>query len=157
MNIVPLADHMTFVDKIAQLHQAEWAHIDRSLTLASRRAALKEAAGREGIPSIYVAIDNDEFIGSAALVGQDLDTHLELGPWLSAVFVKESWRTRGIATLLVERCEAEAKKAGVQKLYLSTEVASGLYEKLGWKTIESCTYKGVKFHVMCKDLTPSIN
>lgn len=151
MNIAPLSDHMSFVDEIAQVHQAEWAHLDRGLTLESRKAALKSAAGREGIPSVYVAIDSDEFIGSAALVDQDLDTHLELSPWLSAVFVKEEFRTRGIATLLVERCEAEAKKIGIHKLYLSTESASGLYEKLGWQTIESCIYKGAKVHVMYKD------
>jgi GNAT superfamily N-acetyltransferase len=150
MNIVPLADHMTHIDEIAQLHQAEWAHMDKSLTLELRRKALTEAAGQEGIPSIFVAIDNHVLIGSAAIVEHDLDTHLQLGPWISAVFVKEHWRTQGIATKLVERCEAEAKKVGAKKLYLSSEFASGLYEKLGWQTIEICMYKGVKVHIMCK-------
>ena len=150
MNIVPLADHISHIDEIAQLHQSEWAHMDKSLTLELRRKALTAAARREGVPSIYVAIDNYDFIGSAAIVERDLDTHLELGPWLSAVFVKELWRKRGIATELVNRCEAEAKKIGAKKLYLSTEFASGLYEKLGWRTIEICIYKGVKVYVMCK-------
>jgi len=153
MNIAPLADHISFVEEIAQLHQTEWAHLDKGMTLVARRSALKAAAGREGIPSIFVAIDNDELVGSAALVEQDLDTHLKIGPWLSAVFVKEHRRMQGIATLLVERCVAEAKKAGENKLYLSTELASQLYEKLGWRTIENCMYEGVEVHVMCKDLT----
>lgn len=152
MKIVPLADHMTYIDEIAQLHQAEWAHMDRSLTLERRRKALTEAAGQESIPSIYIAVDNYELIGSAAIVEQDLDTHLELGPWISAVFVKEHWRTQGIATKLIERCENEAKKSGAKRLYLSTELASGLYEKLGWHTIEICMYKGVTVHVMCKSI-----
>ena len=150
MNIVPLADHMTYVDEIAQLHQAEWAHMDRSLTLEHRKAALREVTDREGIPSIYIAIDNNKFIGTAAVVEKDLDTHLELGPWISAVYVKENWRTQGIATKLVKRCEDQAKKVGIKRLYLSTEFASGLYEKLGWHTVEICIYKGVRVHVMCK-------
>ena len=153
MNITSLADCMTYVSEISQLHHAEWERMDRSLTLESRTDALKAAAGKEGIPSVFVATNGNEFVGSAALVEQDLDTHKDLGPWLSAVFVKESWRNQGVASLLVERCEAEAKKAGVGKIYLSTEFASGLYKKLGWEFVERCVYRGVELDVMCREFT----
>ncbi len=151
MKIEPLSDHKNLISEIAELHQAEWVHFDPDFTIDKRKTAIKNAARHEGIPSIFVAIENTEFCGSAALVEQDLETHPELSPWLSAVFVKERWRGRGVAKSLVQYCECEAKKAGVQKLYLSTEFASKLYESLGWQTIERCLYKGVQVDVMCKE------
>ena len=90
MNITPLADCMTYVSEISQLHHTEWEHIG-GLTLESRTDALKAAAGKKGISSVFIATSGNELVGSAALVDQDLDTHKDLGPWLSAVFVKESW------------------------------------------------------------------
>ena len=152
MEIAPLADHMEFVDEMAQLHQAEWAHLSSILTVKDRKNALENAAGREGIPSIYIAYENNEFIGSVALIEHDLDTHLELSPWLAAVFVKERWRGQGIATLLVSFCEAQAKQIGVKKLYLSTELATQLYSKLGWKVIERCEYRAIELDIMFKKI-----
>ena len=153
MNIAPLSRHMTFVDEIACLHQAEWAHLSSLLTAEARKNALKNAAGTEGIPSIYVAYKVNEFIGSAALIEHDLDTHCELGPWLAAVFVKEKWRGNGVASSLIGHCENEAKRMGVKTLYLSTQFATQLYVGLGWGTIERCQYKGVELDVMCKTLS----
>ena len=152
MEIAPLSDYMEFVDEIAQLHQAEWAHLSSLQTVKDRKNALENAAGREGVPSIYIAYENNEFIGSVALIEHDLDTHLELSPWLAAVFVKEKWRGQGIATLLVSHCEAEAKRIGVKELYLSTEFATQLYANLGWRAIERCEYRGIELDVMSKKL-----
>ena len=152
MEIAPLADHMEFVDEMAQLHQAEWAHLSSILTVKDRKNALENAAGREGIPSIYIAYENNEFIGSVALIEHDLDTHLELSPWLAAVFVKERWRGQGIATLLVSFCEVQAKQIGVKKLYLSTELATQLYSKLGWEVIERCEYRAIELDIMFKKI-----
>ena len=151
MEIVPVSDHMSLISEMAALHQAEWAHFDPNLTVEARIAALVDVAGNEGVPSIFVAIENSEFCGSAALVEQDMDSHPELGPWLAAVFVKEKWRGRGIAKSLVQYCESEAKKSGIERLYLFTEFASELYVNLGWQMIERCIYKGVHVDVMCKE------
>ncbi len=139
---------MNLLDEIARLHQAEWAHLDPGFTLEDRVAALTDLAGQEGIPSIFVAINESEFCGSAALVEQDMDSHPEMGPWLTAVFVKEAWRGQGIARSLVQYGEREAKNAALPELYLYTEFASELYASLGWKTIETCLYKGIEVDVM---------
>ena len=69
------------------------------------------------------------------------------------VFVKEKWRGSGVATLLVDRCEVEAKRISVKTLYLSTEFATKLYAKLGWEIIKRCQYRGAELDVMCKNLS----
>ena len=84
------------------------------------------------------------------------ESGMRSGGWLGSTPnspVEESWRNQGIASLLVDRCDAEARKAGVGKIYLSTEFASGLYEKLGWEFFERCVYKGIELDVMCKEFT----
>ena len=55
MEIVPLVDKKEFIAELAKLHHAEWKHLNPSLTLERRTEAIAKAAGREGIPSIFIA------------------------------------------------------------------------------------------------------
>lgn len=154
MEIVPLADKREFIAELAELHHAEWKHLNPSLTLEGRAKAIADAAGREGIPSIFIAISGSQLVGSAALVQNDMDTKPDLSPWLASVYVKQSFRHQGIATELITRCEDEAARSNANVWYLYTEFASRLYEKLGWRHMERCEYKGVTADVMCKQISP---
>ncbi|MFN2327466.1 MAG: GNAT family N-acetyltransferase [Chromatocurvus sp.] len=138
MEISPLADHQNFINELAELHHIEWGHLHRSFTLEKRIEAISQAAGREGIPSVFIAASEGQLIGSAALVHQDMTTRPDLSPWLAAVYVKKDFRHQGIASELIARCENEAVRAGAGAWYLYTEFASGLYEKLGWQPMEHC-------------------
>ncbi|MEC4766361.1 GNAT family N-acetyltransferase [Halomonas sp. CUBES01] len=152
MEIVPLADKREFIAELAELHHAEWKHLNPSLTLQGRAEAISDAAERESIPSIFIAMSGRQLVGSAALVQNDMDTKPDLSPWLAAVYVKESFRHHGIATELISRCEDEAIRSNADTWYLYTEFASKLYEKLGWRHLERCEYKGVKVDVMYKQI-----
>ncbi len=152
MKIVPLADHPEFIAELAKLHHTEWQHLDPSLTLEARTKSIADAAGREGIPSIFIALSEGELVGSAALVHSDLDTRPDLSPWLAAVYVKEDFRHQGIAAALIARCEDEAVRSNVNVWYLYTQFASKLYEKLGWRYLERCEHHGVAVDVMVKQI-----
>ncbi|MGM0824993.1 MAG: GNAT family N-acetyltransferase [Pseudomonadota bacterium] len=152
MKIFPLADKKEFIPELAELHHAEWKHFNPSLSMEERVAAIAEAAGREGVPSIFIATSGRELVGSAALVQQDMATRTDLSPWLAAVYVKEGFRHQGVATRLIARCEREAAHAKAHTWYLYTEFASGLYERLGWRHMERCDYRGVTVNVMYKQI-----
>ncbi len=152
MEIVPLADKKEHIHELAELHHAEWKHLNPSLSLEERTEAIAEAAGRESIPSIFIAISGSQLVGSAALVENDMDTRPDLSPWLAAVYVKKAFRHQGIAKELIARCEEEAVRSHANAWYLYTEFASKFYEKLGWNHMERCEYKGVMVDVMCKQL-----
>ncbi len=152
MEIIPLADKKEFIMELAELHHTEWKHLSPSLTLEARAQAIADAAGREGIPSIFIATSGCQVIGSAALVQNDMDTKPDLSPWLAAVYVKERFRHQGIATELIARCEDEAARVNVDTWYLYTEFSAKLYEKLGWNHMERCEYKGVTVNVMYKQI-----
>ncbi len=153
MKIVPLAENKAFIAELAELHHAAWQHLNPSLTLEGRAKAIAKAARREGIPSIFIAVSGEQLVGSAALVQSDMATKPDLSPWLAAVFVKEAFRNRGVAGKLIARCEAEAARSNAKTWYLYTEFATTLYEKLGWRCIERCEYKGVTVDIMCKNIS----
>ncbi|MFT0139544.1 GNAT family N-acetyltransferase [Alcanivoracaceae bacterium MT1] len=123
MEIVPLADKKELISELAELHHSEWKHLNPSLTLEGRTEAIAEAAGREGAPSIFIAMSGSQLVGSAALVQNDMNTKPDLSPWLAAVYVKEAFRHQGIATELIARCEAEAVGSNADTWYLYTEFA----------------------------------
>ncbi len=152
VEIVPLADKKEFIAELAELHHAEWKHLNPWLTLEGRAEAIAEATGREGIPSIFIAMSGSQLVGSAGLIQNDMNTKPDLAPWLAAVYVKEGFRNQGIATELIARCEDEAVCSNANTWYLYTEFASGFYQKLGWRHMERCEYKGVTVDVMCKQI-----
>lgn len=152
MKIVPLAENKAFIAELAELHHAAWQHLNPALTLEGRAKAIAKAAKLEGIPSIFIAVSGDQLMGSAAIVQNDMVTKPDLSPWLAAVYVKEAFRQQGVARKLIARCEAEAVRSNAKTWYLYTEFASTLYEKIGWRHLDRCEYKGVTVDVMCKQI-----
>ena len=152
MNIEYLADHPEFITELANLHFAEWSHLNPGESLAQRTDRLRRLCGRHGVPSFLVAFDGSELIGSASLIERDMDNHTELTPWLADVFVKPGFRRRGIASLLIRRIEDVARSAGISNLYLYTPSAASLYRRLGWTAVEHCRYKGIDVVIMSRTL-----
>lgn len=152
MKIIPLGERMEFIEELAALHHSEWGHLNPSLTLEKRIAKLTSLTGEGGVPSIFIATSGNELIGSAALVLEDMQSRPDLSPWLAAVYVKEKYRSHGAASALVAQCEYQAKRSKVDTLYLYTEFASKLYERLGWQILESCIYRGISVNIMYKKI-----
>ena len=152
VNIDFLGQHLNVLPELAKLHFDEWRHLSPDKTLEDRFLKLRETAQSSDVPFIVVAIDNEQLIGSAALVNEDMRTRKDLSPWLASVFVKPGFRRNGIATSLVRHIEDKAKERGIKKLYLFTEHARTLYSKLGWYDVEECEYHGVSVAIMSKEL-----
>ena len=150
MKIELLGNHLDFLPELAKLHFDEWKHFSPDQTLEDRVLKLQEVARSGDVPFVVVAIDNNQLIGSSALVNEDMSTRKDLSPWLASVFVKPEFRKNGVGTNLVRYIEAEAQKRGIQKLFLYTEYARNLYAALGWRDLEECEYKGVSVAIMYK-------
>ena len=145
-----LGNHMNLLPELAKLQFDEWKHFSPGKTLDDRVVKLQHMAQSDDIPFMVVAVDDGRLIGSAALALEDMRTRKDLSPWLASVFVKPQFRNNGIATTLVRHIETAAMRRGIEKLFLYTEHARGLYLKLGWSDIEQCEYQGVDVAVMCK-------
>ena len=150
MRIANLADHPELIDTIARWHFDQWGHADPNDSVQARADHLRRCNSR--IPAAYVALNGTELCGTVLLVEHDMDTRRELTPWVASVYVAPAHRRKGIASALVRHAVRRAAMMGVARLYLFTESARNLYEKLGWHAIAEETYEGQAVTIMAIDI-----
>ena len=88
------------------------------------------------LPKFYLALENDEIIGSYALLTNDIISRQDLLPWLACLFVNEEYRSKGIAKRLLAHGLKEAKQKNFNTLFLSTDLKD-FYENNGWSYLEN--------------------
>ncbi len=152
MKIEYLADLPGFISTLAKWHHEQWLYMNPKKTLEDRVRRLRMHNGHNQIPTTVVALLDDRPAGSASLVEHDMDTHMELTPWLASVYVLPEHRRKGIGSLLVQRIESEAEKLGVKTLYLFTPDQEALYARLGWQVRTREAYRREEVVVMEKSL-----
>ena len=140
MTIEYLADHPETLDTLVQWLHREWGNVRGGETLEQRRTRFAGSMNRDRIPLAVVALEAGEVLGSASLIAHDMETRMELTPWLASVFVGEQYRRRGVGAELVRRIMAEAGKLKVPLLYLYTVHSERLYASLGWTVAERTKY-----------------
>ncbi len=91
----------------------------------------------------YVLLnDNDEFIGTIALLEEDLQSHKHLKPWITCLYIDPKYRNQGYAKQLVKHVLKD-------QIYLwcYNEREKQIYEKWGAKIIEEFIYLDVKAYI----------
>ena len=143
-----LADHHEFVPTLAQWHYNEWAYLRPGDSVEARLTKLRGFCGHREIPTVVVAFKGSTLLGSAMLIAYDMDTRMELSPWLAGVFVAPDHRGHGIGTAMIRRVMDDAMALGVRRLYLYTPTAQHFYSRLGWSLMEHTSYRGTNVAVM---------
>jgi N-acetylglutamate synthase-like GNAT family acetyltransferase len=95
-----------------------------------------------------VALSDETLLGSASLIAHDMDTRMDLSPWLASVYVTPAYRDRGLGSTLVRRIASEAATLGFERLYLFTPDRERFYARLGWTVLERTVYRGYDQVVM---------
>lgn len=151
--ISPLAEVISSIPVLAEWHHREWQHLNSdSYDLEARIHDYRQTALSAHLPVMYVAHLNDNPLGSARLVKNDMQTHPELSPWLASLYVHEQYRRQGIATALIKSIESAALERQFRTLYLFTENQQPLYKNLAWQVISEETYFNEKVTIMEKKL-----
>lgn len=133
MNIISVRNHpdtlQMFVDYFAKC----WATQD---TAPIYQDCIENCLHADfALPQWYLLIDKAGVIlGGAGLVTNDFISRMDLLPWLCALHVEPSYRSRGYGALLIEHVCDEAHKHGFAKIYLSTGHID-YYEKYGFAHI----------------------
>ena len=148
MQIDYLADHQNFIPTLAQWHHREWAYLRPGDSVEARITSLRGCCGHREIPTAVISFAESTLLGSAMLVAHDMDTRMDLSPWLAGVFVAPEKRRRGVGAALVQRVIDEATAIGVQRLYLYTPSTEQFYSRLGWSLVERTSYRGGEVAVM---------
>lgn len=133
MKILPLSAVPQLAEEVAvALHQEFGA----SNSLPFFRSIIEHSMTATGLPKTFVALIDNNFVGTVGIWNADLLARQDLSPWLSALYVKPEYRNKGIAFKLQETVLAFAKENHVPTLYLYTDLIN-FYEKRGWSYIGS--------------------
>ncbi|NTV47978.1 MAG: GNAT family N-acetyltransferase [Chlorobiales bacterium] len=152
MDIAYLADHKEVIPMLAQWFYQEWAYLIPGQTLADVERLLGERTNTTKIPVALVAFDGDELVGTVCLKVHDMDTRLDLTPWLAGLYVVAPRRRQGIGARLVSAIEQKAHELGVEKLYLYTPKSESFYSRLGWQLKERTEYHDYPVTIMQKEI-----
>lgn len=152
MNIEYLADHRDVIPTLAQWFFEEWAYLHPERTYSDVERIITERAQTDKIPVALVAFDGKELLGTVCLKVHDMDTRIELTPWLAGLYVSSAKRRQGIGAALVSAIEQKAGELGVRRLYLYTPESEAFYSKLGWLVKEKTKYHGFPVAIMQKEI-----
>jgi GNAT superfamily N-acetyltransferase len=156
-----ITERADLIEVVARWQFDTWGHLEPGDSLAARIADLRrQAANRGQIPATFVALEGNEPLGCASVLQQDAGVfrasprQRDLTPWLASVFVRPGMRGHGVATALVRHVMVQMAARGIPRLYLFTQDARGLYEKIGWQVIGMDHDNGLDMTIMAVDLTP---
>ena len=148
MTIEYLADHPKFLSTLAQWQHSEWGHLRPGDSVEARMARLQSSVQIRRVPLTVVAVADGELLGSASLVAHDMETRMELTPWLAGVFVASEHRRKGVGAQLVRHIMSEAATLHVPVLYLYTVHSENFYANLGWSLQEHTGYREQNVAIM---------
>ena len=152
IEIAYLADHEEAIGELAQWFYGEWSYLYPDKALDDVKNAIAERTNRDRVPMALVAFEGAVLAGTVCLKTHDMDTRLDLSPWLAGLYVAGPFRGRGIGTTLVKAVEQKAIGLGIRKLYLYTPSAEVFYLRLAWLTLEVTEYLGTKVTIMDKEM-----
>lgn len=148
-----LADHPACIPVLAEWFNRQWSRfLPAGAGVEYLVRSLKMRCNYDRIPLALVLLSGDTLLGSVSLKEHDMETRMELTPWLAGLYVDAAHRGHGGGTLLVKGCEEEARRLGVAVLYLFTPDAAEFYLRLGWTVYEVTEYKSARVTVMKKVL-----
>ncbi len=136
---------------MAKWFYQEWSHLYPGRKVIDIEQAIG-GRGKKKILVTFIALEGEELLGTVSLKIHDMETRLDLTPWLAGLYVVESRRKQGIGTTLVKVIERKAKELSVRKLYLYTLNSEGFYARLGWFGKERAEYHGYSVTIMEKKI-----
>ena len=131
MTIAPLADYPQFIPELAEAFFREWNAMD-GRSLRDNENQLRANLQRDRLPISFVAVEQDDWIGTVSVDLSDFPGPAHLSPWLACLYVKEAHRRQGLGRKLVLHTLDFARAQRIPKLYLWNHAKESLYLPLGW-------------------------
>ena len=149
MRIDHLSRQRDAIPTIARWHFDQWGLLTGYPSEAEYTGYLRQAAASTALPTILVARSGEDILGSASLVRCDMQTRIELTPWLAQVYVSVDARGQGVGAALVRAAAGRAGEIGFPVVYLYTSGdLPAFYARLGWTTHEVTHYLGKERTIM---------
>jgi GNAT superfamily N-acetyltransferase len=152
MLITYLADYPQYLSVVAGWIFDEWGWEMPRSTMGSIQAEFSVHLNCDRIPLTMLALVETQPVGTASISLHDMDTRMDLTPWLAAVYVLPEFRGQGIGSQLVRVIEEVATRLQLERLYLFTPDREAFYARLGWSVLETIEYRHHSNVIMTKSL-----
>ena len=160
--ITDLVEHPEWLDPIVEWQYAEWLRLSDAAALSQSQLAkalherqlhMQTRLTRDPLPKTFVAHSGDQPVGSVSLVRFSTDPDAKL--WLTNLYVKPSWRYKGIGSALLAQGEIAARGLEVKDLWLYSHDSADYYLKFGWRWEKTAELRGCRVEVLHKQLLRS--
>lgn len=138
LRIVHLLDVPDAAPVLTRWFVAEWGPWYGPGGAGDAGADLAACRSRDELPLCLVALNPDDTVlGTAALKAVSAGAELGVGPWLAAFLVGPDFRGCGVGTALVAGIEDEARRLGLDAIYVSAGAAESILVRRGWQEFGS--------------------
>jgi len=150
MEIRPLLDQAGAISDLAEIFFKEWNRYDRR-NRAEIEMQLRQNLNHDSLPITFVASRGSELLGTVSVDLSDLPSHDHLSPWLASLYVWPVFCGRGIGSALIAHAVSFCRAKKVPRIFLWTPGSTRLYERCGWRSLESAVHGGDSITIMYCD------
>ena len=126
-----LDDHHRLIPIVEKYFQSEWDEYYGSKGPDAALNDIKFLCNKSKLPICLVALRNGSFSGAIALRHKS-DSHKDLSPWLTSLFVVPEERRQGIGTRLLKTLEKLSLDFGYSKVFARSATAVDFFMKNNW-------------------------
>lgn len=110
--------------------------------------------GQDGpLPVVLGAFHDGECVGTVSIVDRDdLDDVDHYTPWVAAMIVDPNRRGQGIGRALLAAALGRCRDLFFGRVYLWTHDQFDWYRRLGWREVETRSFRGVPITIFSLDL-----
>ena len=148
LEIAYLVDHSELVPTLADWFAKEWGGQETTLAQKQFTEVLEGRMNRDQPPITFIGFLENEIVGTATLMVQEIETHPQYEHWLSSVYVRERYRRKGIVSEMIKVVIDKESQLEIDSLYLYTRRKASLYAKFGWTALEETEYRGKVVYIM---------
>ena len=114
-----------------------WWGIDDKYSYNDVYTYMTNSFNDEKLPQTYLMFLDNTIIGMYQFTYRDLFIRPDVYPWVANIYIDKQYRKKGYGRLLIESIKKQAiNNTNFDKLFLYSS-HDNLYEKFGWKCIES--------------------
>lgn len=136
------------IPEIAKWHYLEWGALFPQKSEADFASDLAATLNEAALPLSWVLLLEQQVVGTASILLQDMQTNRDLSPWLANIYLAPAARGKGLGKWLVQQVMLQAQQLGLTKLYLFTEDKPEFYQQLGWQPLKQELYEGKLVSIM---------
>lgn len=136
------------IPSIAMWHFQEWGALFPEKSEADFASDLATTLNDSSLPLSWVLLLEQQVVGTASILLQDMQTNRDLSPWLANIYLAPAARGKGLGKWLVLQVMQQAQQLGLTKLYLFTVDKPEFYQQLGWQPLKQELYEGKLVTIM---------